>query len=70
MTKMEFDRYAACYFTVRRSNKFASGISSDTVIGQTANRKFKMVRGVIRRDLIDGVLSSWCFDKNSSLTDN
>lgn len=54
---MEFDRYAACYFTVRHGNKLISGISSDTVIEQTAKRKFKMVRGVIRRDLIGGILS-------------
>lgn len=63
MTKVEFDRYAEGYFTIRCSNKFASGISSEMVIEQTANKKFKMVKGIIQRDFANGALSSCVLTK-------
>lgn len=63
MTKVEFDRYASGYFTIKRSNKFCSGTSPDMVIEQTANREFKMMGGIVQRGFTDDVLSSYVLTK-------
>lgn len=47
MTKIEFDKYAAAYFTITRSNEFCSGASLNMVIKWTASREYKVVGEIV-----------------------
>lgn len=68
MTKVQFHRYIAGYFTLRHSNIFFfSCTSPGMVIEETANKEFKVVDAIVQRGFTD-VLSS--FDKTSFVTDN
>lgn len=62
--KMGFRNYhdfvSKGYFTIRRSDKFWSGIWSDMTIEQTLMRSMKSTRGLTRgRGLTDSVLTKW-----------
>ncbi|KAL4720304.1 hypothetical protein ACJJTC_001834 [Scirpophaga incertulas] len=47
------------YFTIRRTNKFWSGIMSDQTIEQTLNRESKICGGICKRGANDNVAARW-----------
>lgn len=47
------------YFTIRRTNKFWSGIMSDQTIEQTLNRESKVSGGLFKRGVNDNVAARW-----------
>lgn len=47
------------YFTIRRSDKFWSGIPPDQTIEQVVMNDIKAVKGFIRRGVTDSVISKW-----------
>ena len=53
----EFERNSTGYFTIQRKMKFCSRTSPGMVIKQTANRKFKVVWGIVSRGVTDDILS-------------
>lgn len=56
----EFEKFTTQgYFTIRRSNKFWSGIMSDQTIEQTLNRESKIHGGMFKRGADESVAVRW-----------
>ncbi|KAK2578572.1 hypothetical protein KPH14_012006, partial [Odynerus spinipes] len=60
MPAAEFDKFTKQgYFTIRRTNKFWSGIMTDQTIEQTLNRESKISGGIFKRGADESVAARW-----------